>query len=105
MNAVLRGLILQNTGWMIDMTLKLRSLTNKLIEDNGKEVRFLLSKYMIRRILKISGNYFILALRDKNYGVVKRLGYFEILRVTRKIKRLSGSGGVHKECVLKRWTE
>ena len=86
------------------MTLKLRSLTNKFIADNGKEVRFLLSKYMIRKILK-GGNYFILALRDKSNNIVKRLGYFEILRATKKTKKWAGSGGLHKECILKRWTE
>ena len=89
---------------MIDMTLKLRSLPNKLVEDNGKEVRFLLSKYMIRKILK-GGNYFILSLRDKSNSIIKRMGYFEIIKVTKKVKKWAGSGGLHKECILKRWTE
>ena len=86
------------------MTYKLRCLPNKLIEDNGKEVRFLLSRYIIRKI-KAGGNYFILSLKDERGRAIKSLGHFEIKEVTRKRRKFGGSGGTHRECILKRWVD
>jgi hypothetical protein len=83
------------------MTQKIRCLPNKLVNDQGKTVRFLLSGYMIKKIME-GGNYFMISMKDQNGNMQDRLGYFEILKVTDKEQMFGGLGGLHKECILKR---
>ena len=83
------------------MTLKVRSLPNKLISEDKDTILFYLSEFMIDKIKK-DRNYFILALKNDHGNVLRHLGYFEIIRVSRNKKEFGGSGGTHKECELKR---